>query len=126
MTPCHTAWYTAPMVTTTASTLLPDPTGPQPQRRRHQQVNPLLLQPPDADCQQQLLVLRQTITELQEALARERDINIAVGILMVQHRLHRRDAFEQLRQTARRRRHKLVRLASEVVTAAEALALGGR
>jgi len=111
-----------------AKALVPSsiPSGSKPQPRQLKQVDHPLVQPADSDCQQLLLVLRQTITELQEALARERDVNIAVGILMVQHRLHRRDAFEQLRQTARRRRYKLVKLASDVVTAAEALALGNQ
>jgi AmiR/NasT family two-component response regulator len=59
--------------------------------------------------------LRATRQHLQTALDNERDISIAVGITMVQHRLSRNDAFEMLRKTARNRRCKLAALASEII-----------
>ena len=63
--------------------------------------------------------LRTTRQQLQAALDNERDINLAVGITMMQHRLKRREAFELLRQSARSRRCKLADLAVEIIQARE-------
>jgi AmiR/NasT family two-component response regulator len=65
--------------------------------------------------------LRATRQQLQSALDAERDISIAVGITMMQHRLKRSDAFDLLRKTARNRRCKLAILASETILAGENL-----
>lgn len=65
--------------------------------------------------------LRSTRLQLQTALDNERDINVAVGIAMVQHRLTRKAASEMLRQGARSQRCKLVALARRFITAAETL-----
>lgn len=67
--------------------------------------------------------LRTTRLQLQAALDAERDINLAVGITMMQHRLNRREAFELLRKSARSRRCKLAELAAEIIQAAETLKL---
>lgn len=67
--------------------------------------------------------LRATRQQLQSALDAERDISIAVGITMMQHRLKRSDAFDLLRKTARNRRCKLATLASETILAGENLNL---
>ena len=63
--------------------------------------------------------LRATRKHLQTALDGERDISLAVGITMMQHRLKRNAAFDLLRKTARDRRCKLAALAAEVVAAVE-------
>lgn len=67
--------------------------------------------------------LRTTRQQLQAALDSERDISLAVGITMMQHRLKRSDAFELLRKTARTRRCKLAALAGEIIQAGEKLNL---
>jgi response regulator NasT len=59
--------------------------------------------------------LRMTQRQLQEALDAERDINIAIGIVMVRQQLGRSAAFDQLRKTARARRLKLSALSSELI-----------
>lgn len=69
----------------------------------------------------ELLSLRTTRQQLQAALDGERDISIAVGITMVQHRLKRADAFEMLRKSARSQRCRLASLAAKVVEAGETL-----
>jgi response regulator NasT len=56
---------------------------------------------------------------LQNALNMERDVNVAVGITMMQYRLSRSAAFEMLRNTSRARRRKLADIAREVVDAAQ-------
>ena len=67
--------------------------------------------------------LRTTQLQLQSALDGERDISIAIGITMMQHRLKRNEAFDSLRTSARKRRCKLSELATEVIQAAEKLNL---
>jgi response regulator NasT len=62
---------------------------------------------------------RMTQRQLQEALDADRDINVAIGIVMVRQQLDRNDAFEQLRKTARARRLKLSALANELITTAD-------
>lgn len=68
--------------------------------------------------------LEATERQLQRALNSEREISIAIGITMVQHRLDRKAAFELLRKTARSQGRKLAELALEVIAASEALNLG--
>ena len=67
--------------------------------------------------------LRQTRQQLQQALDVERNISVAIGILMMDGRVRRNDAFALLRDTARNRRCKLAELAAEVVAAREALCM---
>jgi len=50
-----------------------------------------------------------------------RDISVAVGLLMAQHALPRQAAYDMLRQHARRTRRRLAELASEVAAGAEVL-----
>ena len=69
--------------------------------------------------------LRVTRQNLQSALDNERDISIAIGITMMQHRLKRNDAFEMLRKTARNRRCKLAALALEIIQAGDKVNLQG-
>ena len=69
----------------------------------------------------ELEALRSTRLQLQTALDNERDINVAVGIAMVQHRLTRQAASDLLRQGARSQRCKLVELARRFITAAETM-----
>jgi response regulator NasT len=59
--------------------------------------------------------LRMTQRQLQEALDAERDINVAIGLVMVKSKLGRIAAFDQMRKTARTRRLKLSALASELI-----------
>jgi len=69
--------------------------------------------------------LRETRKHLQAALDSERDISIAIGITMMQHRLKRNDAFDMLRKTARSRRCKLAALATEVIEAGDKFNFSG-
>lgn len=71
----------------------------------------------------ELQALRTTRQQLQEALDNERNISIAVGITMVQHRLKRDLAFDMLRRAARTQRCKLASLALQVIEAGETLTL---
>ena len=57
--------------------------------------------------------------QLQEALDADRDVNVAIGIVMVKQQLERSAAFDQLRKVARARRLKLSTLASEVIATAK-------
>lgn len=67
--------------------------------------------------------LRETRRQLRQALDGDRQISVATGIVMVQHRIGRRAAFEALRRSARSQRKKLAEVADEVVVAQEALNL---
>ena len=69
----------------------------------------------------ELQELRATRQQLQAALDSERDISLAVGITMMQHRLKRNEAFDMLRKSARSRRCKLAELATEIIQAGEKL-----
>jgi AmiR/NasT family two-component response regulator len=69
----------------------------------------------------ELQELETTRLQLQTALDNERDINAAVGITMMQHRLSRKAAFDLLRQGARTQRCKLIELAQRVIRAAETI-----
>ena len=70
--------------------------------------------------------LRANREQLQTALDNERDINVAVGITMVQYRLKRKEAFEQLRLAARNRNVKLADIALEVLQTCETIAEGSK
>jgi len=74
---------------------------------------------------EELRGLRTTGRQLQNALEKERDISIAIGITMVQYRLGRKAAFELLRKTARSQRRNLAELAMDVIRASETLNLEG-
>jgi response regulator NasT len=65
--------------------------------------------------------LRQTREHLQAALDGERDISVAVGLLMVQRQLARQAAFEVLRQSARQQRRRMVWVAADLIHEFEAL-----
>lgn len=63
--------------------------------------------------------LRANGEQLQQALASEREVSIAIGITMVQYRVDRRRAFELLRARARNERRRLSQLAAEIINACE-------
>lgn len=65
--------------------------------------------------------LRTTEQQLQTALNENREISMAVGLLMERRRLNRQQAFEALRSTARSQRRKIAEVAEEVLAAAEML-----
>ena len=67
--------------------------------------------------------LRETGRQLQTALDADRDVSLAIGILMERRGLGRQDAFELLRGHARTERRKLIELAREIVLALEKLNL---
>jgi AmiR/NasT family two-component response regulator len=69
----------------------------------------------------ELQELRDTRSQLQVALDGERNISVATGIVMMEHRLKRGDAFALLRDSARKQRRKLADMADEVVKARETL-----
>lgn len=71
----------------------------------------------------ELHALRTTRQQLQAALDAERNINVAVGITMMQYHVKRSDAFDKLRNAARVRRCKLADLATDIVQAGDALNL---
>ncbi len=58
---------------------------------------------------------------LQNAIDRHRTASVAVGILMRSHGLNREEAFEALRQQARRQRRKFDEIAEDLVLAVETL-----
>lgn len=70
--------------------------------------------------------LRQNRDQLQTALHNDRDINVAIGITMVQYRLTRQAAFDMLRAAARSQRRKLAVLAQEVIQASENVLQGSK
>ena len=61
--------------------------------------------------------LRKVQRQLQTALEADREINVAIGIVMVTQGLGRTAAFDHLRKTARARRIKLLTLAEELIAA---------
>jgi response regulator NasT len=65
--------------------------------------------------------LRQTREQLQQALDGERDISMALGVLIVQRRIPRKAAFDWLRQTARQQRRRIAQVAADIVRDAEAV-----
>ena len=68
-----------------------------------------------------LTQLRERGFQLQSALDAERDIRVAVGIIMMQRRLDRVEAYKFLRSAARSQRRKLTELTQEVIEAIESL-----
>ena len=70
--------------------------------------------------------MRQNRDQLQTALHNDRDINVAIGITMVQYRLTRQAAFDMLRAAARSQRRKLAMLAQEVIQASENVLQGSK
>lgn len=73
----------------------------------------------------ELQELRDTRHQLQSALDTERNISVATGIVMMEHRLGRAEAFVLLRATARRQRRKLAEVADAIVAARETLNFNG-
>ncbi len=69
----------------------------------------------------ELQELAKNTAQLQQMLDGDRDVDVAVGIAMAQHRLGRQAALELLRQSARVQRRKLVDLAQDMIRAAEAV-----
>lgn len=69
----------------------------------------------------ELNTLRATHKQLQVALDSDRNINVAIGITMVQYRVKRDEAFDMLRKSARSRNLRLVQIATEVVLSNEGL-----
>lgn len=65
--------------------------------------------------------LRDKEMQLASALARSRDISMAVGLLMMRDRLNRKQAFDLLRGNARTQRRPVADLARELLTSAENL-----
>ena len=65
--------------------------------------------------------LRELRQQLQQALDNERSISVATGILMMEYRLKRSEAFALLRDNARKQRRKLAEMAETVVGARETL-----
>ncbi len=59
--------------------------------------------------------LRQRREQLQLALEHERDISVAVGLLMMQRQLDRQAAFEFLRQSARHQRRRIGQVALDLI-----------
>ncbi len=68
-----------------------------------------------------LRALRATTAQLQKMLNAERDIGVAVGITMAQHRLSRHAAIETLRQRANAQQRQLAELAKDAIYALELL-----
>jgi response regulator NasT len=67
--------------------------------------------------------LRETRQQLQRALDTERNISVATGIVMMEFKLTRSNAFALLRDSARKQRRKLADMADDVVNARETLSL---
>jgi response regulator NasT len=65
--------------------------------------------------------LKTTETQLNQALAAERHISIASGILMERRKLSAADAYEMLRIQSRSNRRKLAEVAKQIVTSTEAI-----
>jgi hypothetical protein len=62
--------------------------------------------------------LRATVSQLQYALTARIRIEQAIGVLAERHRIHPRQAFEQLRTAARNRGRKVIDIATDVVASA--------
>jgi hypothetical protein len=62
--------------------------------------------------------LRTTVSQLQYALTARIRIEQAIGVLAERHRIHPRQAFEQLRAAARNRGRKVIDIAADVVASA--------
>lgn len=68
--------------------------------------------------------LRATGAQLQTALSENREVSMAIGLIMERRRLDRQHAFEALRAMARTQRRKIGEVAQEILAAAELLNLG--
>ncbi len=68
--------------------------------------------------------LRITEQQLQTALNENRDVSMAVGLLVERRRISRQQAFDVLRTTARTQRRKIGDVAEEILSAAELLNVG--
>jgi len=69
----------------------------------------------------ELSKLHKSERQLETALAQNREVSVAVGIIMERFRLNRDAAFDLLRDRARAERRKLLDLADEMVRAAESM-----
>lgn len=72
----------------------------------------------------ELYSLRATREQLQHAIDAERNVSVATGILMSDRRITRAEAFNLLRDAARKQRCKLEAVAADIVRARETLCLG--
>jgi response regulator NasT len=63
----------------------------------------------------EVAALRLEIANLTEAVDRNRDIDVAIGLIMERYRIPRRDAFESLRRHARDNRAKVAEVARRVI-----------
>jgi response regulator NasT len=70
---------------------------------------------------QEMSALLEQTEKLTRAIETNRDVSVAVGLLMAHRGLSRQAAYEALRQQARRTRRRLPELASEITAGAEAL-----
>ena len=68
--------------------------------------------------------LRNTERQLQTALNENREVSMAVGLLVERRRISRQQAFDALRATARTQRRKIGEVAEEILSAAELLNVG--
>ena len=68
-----------------------------------------------------LAKLRQSEEQLTTALASNREISMAIGLLMIRDRMNREQAFETLRGNARAQRRPVVDVAKELLSSAENL-----
>ncbi len=68
--------------------------------------------------------LRKTEQQLQTALNENREVSMAVGLLVERRRISRQQAFDALRATARTQRRKIGEVAEEILSAAELLNVG--
>ena len=69
----------------------------------------------------EMQALKERDKRRQEALDRNRTINVAVGVLMERHKLARQEAYESLRSLARNQRCKVVNIACQVVESTDFL-----
>ncbi|PWG61224.1 ANTAR domain-containing response regulator [Spiribacter halobius] len=75
---------------------------------------------------QEIAELRAKEHKLQRAIASNRQISVAVGLIMARHGLLKGEAFEKLREKARARRRKVEDFAAELVEAEELLSTAVR
>jgi response regulator NasT len=69
----------------------------------------------------EMVALLEQSERLAKAIDTNRDVSVAVGLLMAQRGLTREKAYDALRNHARRHRRRLVELAKEITAGAEAL-----
>jgi response regulator NasT len=68
---------------------------------------------------EELMQLKVVENQLQVALAGDRDISIAIGLIMGKFKIDRKSAFEQLRASARKQSKKLATIAKETIASAQ-------